>query len=156
MDGVTLNSNVIQLSTNDIRAITYTDSQLKIIAQINDEIVAVSVTKSYLRQLFPNIAKLRSGELGLVSFDQSCFVPIDESNDALIKAINIPPSQIDSLEQSAKDDTCYKLVKNAGLQEEYCLLFSGHIIFHCETEAEMKTYKNAHPGLCFTEYYPQL
>lgn len=120
--------------------------------------VWVPADQTIVFNMYPNLTHIKSADnktkkFGLAS-ETGNFIEIDVENTELIAALGIVPQQLAPFVENVKDNTYYDIVKAAGLENEYCLLFGGTIFHHSLTKAGIEEFRRTHRGLNFSEYVP--
>ena len=78
---------------------------------------------------------------------------LDIENGDVMKKLGLPEGQINLIKKYTQL-TQTQIVPEE-YKDEYCLLFSGKVIFHSKDIAEIEKYKKNHQYLGFTQYYPE-
>ena len=123
------------------------DNNLYYIFHETDSIVCEHVEFSKLKQNYTNIICL-SNNYYLINTDLTSKVYIDITNQDLVTKLNIT--------NEIKNYESYNKINPVAveLQNEYCLLFAGKVLFHSKDKSEVDAYKVKNRNLLFTEYFP--
>lgn len=146
----------VNIQLSNVCGIMWNEGQIYLQLNINNEIFMTNVPQDLFKQMFPSVIKVKSGKFALLGCDKQTLIQFDENNEDLVKTLGILPSQLNNFKKNNEDDHYAQLVKTSGFEKEYCLLFGGQIIFHSSSKKDMETYRDSHPYLEYTEYYPQL
>lgn len=144
------------VSLQDVTGISYDDKHIYLLIQKSGRQFSLPMTKDDFHKMFPTLIKTKDGSFGLTSYDRKCFLEIDKNNKKLVDALGLCETQINVLENNTKDNRYYNIVKDAGLADEYCLMFGGQIMFHSKSREEIDAHKAQHPYFCFSEYVPNI
>ena len=105
-----------------------------------------------IRSDYPEIVMLANGEIGLWSEDKQSGLIICEETLKLLVHSEATTDCVDAYRRGGTSDV-FELVKREGLENEYCLIFGGKILFHSRTKEECDAHERS-LKLCFTKWSP--
>jgi hypothetical protein len=156
-DDNTNQTDEIILETSDIKTITCQNGNIILNVHKNDFCCEMQIDKMTFKSIFPQIAYIPSiNKYCFVSHDQKTFIDFDPQNKEIIETTGTLLDQLTNFEVATKNTKYHEIVKAAGFDKEYCLVFAGNIMFHSPSKEEMYSYKNEHPYFAYTEYHPHI
>jgi hypothetical protein len=103
-----------------------------------------------LKSFFPLLV-YRNGKYLLSTNDGTKYFAFDQPE---LESSGVDGRYMDMLRDMTDSDGSTKVVKEAGFEKEYCLLFGNRIFFHSPSEEEMLAFKEKNQHLLFIAYYP--
>jgi hypothetical protein len=128
---------------------------------VEDGVILVGTTDDYIysidqkefRRLFPTLA-YGSGLWFIVSQSGRLKVPINPDDKKTLDAFGINVELFQRQRESAEASPYTELIKEQGLDKEYCICWGGRILAHAPTREELDRETKDWIGLNFTIYDP--
>lgn len=139
----------------DVLGIGVTDQDEPFVLLRRDsEEVTYTLSPQTFRDLFPFVES-RGSAWYLVSKNGHKSIQIDHTNERYLKAFGIDSSIVHRVINQHKSGSQMKAIKNAGFENEFCVLFGNAIVYHSQNKDEAVTFVAANSQhLALTLYEP--
>ena len=105
---------------------------------------------------YPSIIQLGSGQFAFLSQDKQTYIHFDINDSQLLKTLGVKKDQLDYFESCGrnKENDIFEIVKQQGLENEYCLIFGDRVLFHSTSKEDVEKHKKENRNLAWLEYNP--
>jgi hypothetical protein len=141
-----------ELVIKSIQGCSFENNKIELFVTTDKGEGCLDFTPENFKKLFPLVVYTNNQYI-LTTKDKTMGIPFDPKNKEFLKLIDMHETCFESFLSYSENDKYNQLVKEAGYENEYCLIFGGKVFFHSPHQEEMEEYNKSH-HLDFKIYYP--